>query len=58
MENGKTKLIPSKLIGPLKTVKSMATMVNIFTSMFKNGKTNRVGGAHLFREMSKSTLKK
>jgi len=38
--------------------KLMTTKENIYTSIFKNGKIRHHGGAHLFKEMFKSTHKK
>ena len=56
--SGKTKSTPKKLIGPLKTDKSMDIKESTSISTSKNGKTKPLGGILLSKVMLKSTLKK
>lgn len=58
MENGKIKLIHKKLIGPLKTARSMDIKANTFILMLKNGKIKLHGGALQSKGMLKLTPKK
>ena len=58
MENGKTRSILNKPIGPLRMDNLMDIKENTFISTLKNGKIKLHGGTLPFKVILKSTLKK
>ena len=58
MANGKTKSIQKRLIGILLMARLRITKESTSMSTSKNGKTRQVGGALLFKVISRSIHKK